>query len=136
MPVTKYVLNDSEREIFLKKILPTIFIGSLIWLISEIVFAMYYTKMTISPEIAIFIYVIINVFNAVLFVMFYIRSRWTNHDCPHFLFHICVLCGYNCSAYINVSSLGNFFIDLRSCIREFISWRCRSHNTTWICFKR
>ena len=75
MPVTKYVLNDSEREIFLKKILPTIFIGSLIWLISEIVFAMYYTKMTISPEIAIFIYVIMNVFNAVLFVMFYIFAR-------------------------------------------------------------
>jgi len=71
----RYILKDSEREVFLKKVIPTLFIGSLIWLISEIIFATFYTKIPMSAEIAVIIYIIMNIFNALLFILFFKFAR-------------------------------------------------------------
>jgi len=73
--IEKYILTDSEREVFMKNVLPTIFIGSLIWLISELTFAIYYIQIITSPDIALFLYIIMNIFNAILFLLFFIYAR-------------------------------------------------------------
>lgn len=72
--VSKYILTDSKRTVFLQKVMPTIFIGSLIWLISEIFFGLFFTEIASLLDIGA-IYVIMIILNAILFVLFYVVSR-------------------------------------------------------------
>ena len=76
----KYILTDSEREVFLKKVLPTMFIGSLIWLVSELIFGYYFTTVSFPPDLLIIIYIIMNVLNVILFIMFFLLSRKKQHE--------------------------------------------------------
>lgn len=71
---SKYILTDSKRTVFLQKVMPTIFIGSLIWLISEILFGIVFTEIASLLDIGA-IYVIMVILNAILFVIFYVVSR-------------------------------------------------------------
>ena len=76
----KYILTDSEREVFLKKVLPTMFIGSLIWLVSELSFGYYFTTVAYPPDLLLIIYIIMNVLNVILFIMFFLLSRKKQHE--------------------------------------------------------
>ena len=37
-----YTLNDSQRSIFGRKILPTLLMGSVLWLLGEVLSSMYF----------------------------------------------------------------------------------------------
>jgi hypothetical protein len=76
----KFILTDSEREVFLKKVLPTMFIGSLIWLISELIFGYYFTTIAYPPDLLLIIYIAMNILNVILFLMFFLLSRKKHHE--------------------------------------------------------
>lgn len=71
---SKYELSESERETFVKKVLPTIFLGSFIWLISEILFGELFKVISLGASYTVF-YIIILVLNANLFIGFYFLCR-------------------------------------------------------------
>ncbi len=71
-----YVLNDAQRNLFLKRILPTLFFGSIIWLISELVFSYTFQNVQLSGMFLI-IYIIAIITEVGLFISIYFLSK---HD--------------------------------------------------------
>lgn len=72
--VSKYILTDSKRTVFLQKVMPTLFFGSLIWLISEIFFGEIFITISLPMDFSV-IYLIMVIFNSILFIIYYIVSR-------------------------------------------------------------
>ncbi|MCK4285904.1 MAG: zinc ribbon domain-containing protein [Candidatus Lokiarchaeota archaeon] len=64
---SKYILTSGQRTIFLYRILPTVLIGSIIWLISEIIFSTIFIKI----EYIIAIYLL----EAVLIILLFFASK-------------------------------------------------------------
>jgi hypothetical protein len=88
----KFNLNDSQRIIFKNKILPTIFAGSVIWLISELIFGSIFTKVSIPGELFFAIYIPMIIADIVLYITFYFLSKKGNvvfAIIMYFLFAIC-----------------------------------------------
>ncbi|MFX0024609.1 MAG: zinc-ribbon domain-containing protein [Candidatus Hermodarchaeota archaeon] len=71
---TKYTLNSNQRSIFLQKVLPTILAGSIIWLISEIIFSIIFIDITFNV-IFIAFYSIMVVIEAILFTSLYFAAK-------------------------------------------------------------
>ena len=44
-----YILDDSQRAIFVKKILPCLLLGSILWLIGELLSSWYFSDIQLSP---------------------------------------------------------------------------------------
>ena len=70
-----YVLNEAQRNLFLKRILPTLFIGSIIWLISEIAFSYTFQNIHLSG-IFLVIYIITVIGEVGLFIGIYFLSKY------------------------------------------------------------
>jgi hypothetical protein len=71
---TKYALTISQRYNFLQKILPTILAGSIIWLISELIFSMIFIEIEFNQIFLVF-YVNMIVIEAILFFSLYFVSK-------------------------------------------------------------
>jgi len=70
----KYSLNSHQRNIFLQRILPTMLAGSIIWLISEIVFSIIFIEIEFNLIFLTF-YICMIVIEAILFTSLYFVSR-------------------------------------------------------------
>jgi hypothetical protein len=51
---SKYILEPSQRKVFIEKILPTLLIGSIIWLIGEIVFSYFFSEAQLTGTFLVF----------------------------------------------------------------------------------
>ncbi|MFW9785447.1 MAG: zinc ribbon domain-containing protein [Candidatus Heimdallarchaeota archaeon] len=71
---SKYILNSSEREIFLQRILPTILMGSIIWLISEILFSVTFMDYELTESFLIY-YISTLIIEALLVLILYFASK-------------------------------------------------------------
>ena len=69
-----YRLNEAQRNIFLKKILPTLFVGSIIWLAAELVFSYTFQNIQLSG-IFLIIYIIAIIGEVGLFIGIYFLSK-------------------------------------------------------------
>jgi len=88
----KFNLTDSQRIIFRNKILPTIFAGSIIWLISELIFGSIFTKVSIPGELFFAIYIPMIIVDIVMYIFFYFLSKKGDivfGIIMYFLFAIC-----------------------------------------------
>ncbi|MHA1982635.1 MAG: hypothetical protein ACTSXN_16275 [Promethearchaeota archaeon] len=68
-----YTLNDSQRAIFVRKILPTLLMGSILWLIGE-VSSLYFSDIQVSP-FYMGIYIAILVIEGLLYFGFLYASK-------------------------------------------------------------
>ena len=69
-----YVLNENQRNIFLKRILPTLFSGSIIWLVAELVFSYTFQNVDLSGLFLI-IYIVAIIGEVGLFIAIYFLSK-------------------------------------------------------------
>jgi hypothetical protein len=70
----KYSLTPHQRNIFLQRVLPTLLAGSIIWLISEIVFSTIFITIEFNQTFLIF-YICMIVIEVILFTSLYFISR-------------------------------------------------------------
>jgi len=71
---SKYILEPSQRKVFIEKILPTLLIGSIIWLIGEIVFSYFFSEAQLTGTFLAF-YISMIVVDAVLFLLLYFVAK-------------------------------------------------------------
>ena len=71
---SKYILEPSQRKVFIEKILPTLLIGSIIWLIGEIVFSFFFFEAQLTGTFLIF-YISMLIVDAVLFLLLYFVAK-------------------------------------------------------------
>ncbi len=71
---SKYILEPSQRKVFIEKILPTLLIGSIIWLIGEIVFSYFFSETQLTGTFLIF-YISMIIVDAVLFLLLYFVAK-------------------------------------------------------------
>jgi len=71
---SNYILEPSQRKVFIEKILPTLLIGSIIWLIGEIVFSFFFSEAQLTGTFLVF-YVSMIVVDAVLFLLLYFVAK-------------------------------------------------------------
>ncbi|MFX1571495.1 MAG: zinc-ribbon domain-containing protein [Promethearchaeota archaeon] len=89
----KYVLSSSQRDIFLKKILPTMAIGSMIWLFSEIIFSMIFIEIEFEGLFIAFYFSMV-ILECLLFIFLFFSSRADNVQLGLILFFsICFIAG-------------------------------------------
>ena len=89
----KYVLTSSQREVFLKKILPTMAIGSMIWLISELIFSMIFIEIEFEGLFIAF-YISMVILECLLFMFLYFTSQTNNvYLGLKFFFSFCFIAG-------------------------------------------
>ena len=89
----KYVLTSSQREVFLKKILPTMAIGSMIWLISELLFSMIFIEIEFEGLFIAFYFSMV-ILECLLFMVLYFTSRADNVQLGLIIFFsICFIAG-------------------------------------------
>ena len=69
-----YMLNDSQRAIFVKKILPTLLMGSLLWLLGEVLSSWYFSDIQVSPFYMV-LYIAILVIEVLLYFGFFFASK-------------------------------------------------------------
>ncbi|MBN1800264.1 MAG: hypothetical protein JW891_02090 [Candidatus Lokiarchaeota archaeon] len=75
----RFEFADSDRMIFVYKVLPVLFTGSAIWLISQVLFNYIFVSQTIlSQEFFLVFYIVMTILNGVLFLLFYVSSRSGN----------------------------------------------------------
>ncbi|MFW9827393.1 MAG: zinc-ribbon domain-containing protein [Candidatus Thorarchaeota archaeon] len=84
---TKYALTKSQRYDFLRKILPTILAGSIIWLISELIFSMIFIEIEFNQIFLVF-YISTIIIEAILFVSLYFVSKNNKLNTALFIFFI------------------------------------------------
>jgi len=84
---TEYNLTPSQRNIYFKKILPMIAIGSLIWLISELIFSTIFIEIEFNAVFIIF-YVSMIISDVVLFILLYWTSRANKVDLGVLIFFL------------------------------------------------
>ena len=70
----KYALSSTQRNIFLLRVLPTILAGSIIWLISEIIFSSIFIEIEFN-EIFLAFYISMIIIEALLFTSLYFMSK-------------------------------------------------------------
>jgi sterol desaturase/sphingolipid hydroxylase (fatty acid hydroxylase superfamily) len=70
-----YVLNEAQRNIFLKRILPTLFSGSIIWLVAELVFSYTFQNIVLSG-LFLLIYIVAIIGEVGLFIAIYFLSKY------------------------------------------------------------
>ncbi|MFX1238599.1 MAG: hypothetical protein ACFFBP_03065 [Promethearchaeota archaeon] len=88
----KFNISDSERLILVCKVVPTLFIGSVIWLISELIFGTVFTRIIIPGEIFFAIYIPMNIANVILFIFFYFICRKGNIILSILLYFLFAFC--------------------------------------------
>jgi FtsH-binding integral membrane protein len=71
---SKYILEPPQRKVFIEKILPTLLIGSIIWLIGEIVFSYFFSEAQLTGAFLVF-YISMIVVDAVLFLLLYFVAK-------------------------------------------------------------
>ncbi len=71
---SKYILEPPQRKVFIDKILPTLLIGSIIWLIGEIVFSYFFSEAQLTGTFLAF-YISMIVVDAVLFLLLYFVAK-------------------------------------------------------------
>jgi hypothetical protein len=71
---SKYILNDSQRELLIKKIYPFLTFGTVFWLIGEIIFSNVFKNIELLNQFYI-IYIFSIIIESVLFVLLYITSK-------------------------------------------------------------
>jgi hypothetical protein len=71
---SKYVITSSQRDIFLQKILPTMLVGSIIWLISEIIFSTIFIELEFN-RIFLAFYISMIIIEINLFILLYFISK-------------------------------------------------------------
>lgn len=71
---SKYILEPSQRKVFIEKILPTLLIGSVIWLIGEIVFSYFFSETQLTGTFLVF-YISMIIVDAVLFLLLYFVAK-------------------------------------------------------------
>ena len=71
---SKYILEPSQRKVFIEKILPTLLIGSIIWLIGEIIFSYFFSEAQLTGTFLVF-YISMIVVDAVLFLLLYFVAK-------------------------------------------------------------
>jgi hypothetical protein len=71
---SKYILESSQRKVFIEKILPTLLIGSIIWLIGEIVFSYFFSEAQLTGTFLAF-YISMIVVDMVLFLLLYFVAK-------------------------------------------------------------
>ncbi|MBY9003844.1 MAG: hypothetical protein KGD73_07720 [Candidatus Lokiarchaeota archaeon] len=69
-----YILNDPQRAIFVKKILPSLLMGSLLWLLGELLSSWYFWDIQVNP-FYIGIYIAIMVIEVLLYFGFFYASK-------------------------------------------------------------
>ena len=69
-----YVLNEFQRDLFLRKILPTLFLGSLIWLVAELSFSFAFQDVQLVGSFLI-IYIVSIIVEVGLFFGIYFLSK-------------------------------------------------------------
>lgn len=84
---TKYTLSSTQRNIFLQKILPTMLAGSIIWLISEIIFSLIFIEIEFTVVFLTF-YICMIVIEAVLFTSLYFASKNSKTNIALFIFFL------------------------------------------------
>jgi len=84
---TEYNLTPSQRNIYFKRILPMIAIGSLIWLISELIFSTIFIEIEFNAVFIIF-YVSMIISDVVLFILLYWTSRANKVDLGVLIFFL------------------------------------------------
>jgi len=71
---SKYILEPSQRKVFIEKILPILLIGSIIWLTGEIVFSYFFSEAQLTGTFLAF-YISMIVVDAVLFILLYFVAK-------------------------------------------------------------
>ena len=71
---SRYILNDSQRKLFLYRILPLLIIGNMLWLLSEMVLSFLFNEASFTPEFGI-IYISFMVADIFAFILFYLTAR-------------------------------------------------------------
>jgi len=69
-----YILNSDQRYLFLHKVLPTLLIGSIIWLLSEIGFSLIFSETQFMGIFLIF-YISMAVLEIILFLLLYFVAK-------------------------------------------------------------
>ena len=69
-----YILNSDQRYLFLRKVLPTLLIGSIIWLLSEIGFSLIFSETQFMGIFLIF-YVSMAILEVILFLLLYFVAK-------------------------------------------------------------
>ena len=82
-----YVLNDFQRNLFLKKILPTLFLGSIIWLVGELIFSLTFQDVQLTGSFLI-IYIASVIVEVGLFISIYFLSKHDKKVIALFLYFI------------------------------------------------
>jgi hypothetical protein len=82
-----YVLNETQRNIFLKRILPTLFSGSIIWLVAELVFSYTFQNIELSG-LFLLIYILAIIGEVGLFIAIYFLSKYDKKVISLFLYLI------------------------------------------------
>ena len=82
-----YVLNETQRNIFLKKVIPTLFSGSIIWLVAELVFSYTFQNVELSG-LFLLIYIVAIIGEVGLFIAIYFLSKYDKMVFSLFLYII------------------------------------------------
>jgi len=69
-----YILDDAQRAIFVRKILPTLLMGSLLWLLGELLSSWYFSDIELSPFYLV-IYITFLAIEVFLYFGFLIASK-------------------------------------------------------------
>jgi len=69
-----YILQPPQRKVFIDKILPTLLIGSIIWLIGEILFSYFFSEAQLTGTFLAF-YISMIIVDAVLFLLLYFVAK-------------------------------------------------------------
>ena len=75
---SEYSLSNSERKILVNKVLPVLFVGSLIWLASELLFGTIFTHIAFPPDTVLIIYILMSILNGILLLLFFFISQKGN----------------------------------------------------------
>jgi len=70
----KYILEPSQRKVFIEKILPTLLIGSIIWLIGETIFSLFFSEAQLTGTFLVF-YISMIIVDVVLFLLLYFVAK-------------------------------------------------------------
>ncbi len=71
---SKYILNDSQRKLFLYKIIPLLVLGCFIWLFGEIMLSLIFFEASFTSEFIIFYITFISI-DITTFISFLLTSR-------------------------------------------------------------
>ncbi len=115
----KFSLTDSQQKIFKNKVLPTIFIGSVIWLASELIFGSFFTKVYIPGEIFFAIYIPMIIANIILYIFFYSVSKKGNMLLGVIIYFLFAICAGIITVPISIISVLD--VSLRIYVHGFIS---------------